>query len=424
MSWEIKMLKETLVLFKNIRNPDYDKSLTAYEKTGGFTSLKKVLKMDPDEVVQRVKESGIRGRGGAGFPTGLKWSFMAKGTGKPSYLIANADESEPGTCKDRELMLKDPFLFLEGLMIGSYAVGCHHAYVYVRGEFFPAIKTLNIAVEELYRVGFLGSGIMGSGFKLDVTIHTGAGAYICGEESALLDSLEGKRGHPRVKPPFPAVSGFNGCPTSVNNVETLACLPFILSDGGVEAFKSFGPENNSGTHLVSLSGHVNLPGIYELRMDASVKDIIYEIGGGIRNGKKLKGVIPGGSSSPVLSASEVDVIYNFDELTKIGSMMGSSAMMVFDEDTDIVKLLHRITRFYAHESCGQCTPCREGTHWSRQIIRDFLNQNGSEEKLHLLNRVGGNMIGTTLCALGDAAAMPIQSFVEKFPDEFRNYYSI
>ena len=418
------MLEETLVLFKNIRNPHYDRSLEAYKKSGGFKSLKKVLKMTPEAVIQIVKDSNIRGRGGAGFPTGLKWSFMAKGTGKPSYLIANADESEPGTYKDRELMLKDPFLFLEGLMIGSFAVGCNHAYVYVRGEYFPSIKTLNTAVGELYNVGFLGSNIMGSKFNLDITIHTGAGAYICGEESALLDSLEGKRGHPRVKPPFPAVSGFNGCPTSVNNVETLACLPFILGDGGVEKFKSFGPENNSGTHLVSLSGHVNRPGIYELRMDVSVKDIIYEFGGGIRNGKKLKGVIPGGSSSSVISVDEVDVIYNFDELTKIGTMLGSSAMMVFDEDTDVVKLLHRITRFYAHESCGQCTPCREGTHWSRQIIRDFLNGNGSDDKLNLLNRVGGNMMGTTLCALGDAAAMPIQSFVEKFPEEFRNYYSI
>ena len=309
-------------------------------------------------------------------------------------------------------------------MIGSYAVGCNHSYIYVRGEYFPSIKSLNDAVDELYEAGLLGSSILDSKFNLDITIHTGAGAYICGEESALLDSLEGKRGHPRVKPPFPAVSGFNGCPTSVNNVETLACLPFILSDGGVEKFKSFGPENNSGTHLVSLSGHVNRPGIYELRMDVSIRDIIFDIGGGISNGKKLKGVIPGGSSSSVITADEVDVIYNFDELTKIGTMLGSSAMMVFDEDTDVVKLLHRITRFYAHESCGQCTPCREGTHWSRQIIRDFLNGNGSEEKLNLLNRVGGNMIGTTLCALGDAAALPIQSFVEKFPDEFRNYYTL
>ena len=417
------MAEETLVLFKNIRNPKYDMSLAGYKRSGGFMSLKKVFGMKPEEVVQEVKESGLRGRGGAGFPTGLKWSFMAKGTGKPSYLIANADESEPGTCKDRELMLKDPHLFLEGLMISSYAIGCHHAYVYIRGEFFPAIKTLNAAVGELYADGLLGTNPLGSGFKLDITIHTGAGAYICGEESALLDSLEGKRGQPRVKPPFPAVSGFNGCPTSVNNVETLACIPFILSDGGAEAFKSFGPQNNSGTHLVSLSGHVNCPGVYELRMDISMKDIIYDIGGGIRDGKKLKGVIPGGSSSPVMKADEVDVLYNFDDLAKIGTMLGSAAMMVFDEGTDIVKLLHRITRFYAHESCGQCTPCREGTRWSSQIIQDFLRGNGSDEKLKHLYRVGGNMLGTTLCALGDAAALPIQSFVNKFPEELRKYYA-
>ena len=417
------MAEETLVLFKNIRNPKYDKSLAGYKRSGGFKSLKKVFGMKPEEVVQEVKESGLRGRGGAGFPTGLKWSFMAKCTGKPSYLIANADESEPGTCKDRELMLKDPHLFLEGLMISSYAIGCHHAYVYVRGEFFPAIKTLNAAVGELYADGLLGMNPLGSGFKLDITIHTGAGAYICGEESALLDSLEGKRGQPRVKPLFPAVSGVNGCPTSVNNVETLACIPFILSDGGAKAFKSFGPQNNSGTHLVSLSGHVNCPGVYELRMDVSMKDIIYDIGGGIRDGKKLKGVIPGGSSSPVMKADEVDVLYNFDDLAKIGTMLGSAAMMVFDEGTDIVKLLHRITRFYAHESCGQCTPCREGTHWSSQIIQDFLRGNGSDEKLKRLYRVGGNMLGTTLCALGDAAAMPIQSFVNKLPEEFRKYYA-
>ncbi len=417
------MVEETLVLFKNIRNPDYEKSLTGYKKSGGFQTLKKVYEMKPEEVIQVVKDSGLRGRGGAGFPTGLKWSFMAKGTGKPSYLIANADESEPGTCKDRELMLKDPHQFLEGLMIGSYAIGCHHSYVYVRGEYFPSIKTLNVAVEELYADGILGPDSLGSGYGIDITIHTGAGAYICGEESALLDSLEGKRGHPRVKPPFPAVSGFNGCPTSVNNVETIANLPFILSEDGAEKFKSFGPANNAGTHLVSLSGQVNNPGVYELRMDVNLKDIIYDLGGGVRNGKKLKGVIPGGSSSPVMKADEIDVIYNFDDLAKAGTMMGSSALMVFDEDTDAVKLLHRITRFYNHESCGQCTPCREGTHWSRQILRDFLNGNGSEEILIRLDRVAGNIAGTTLCALGDAAAMPIQSFVKKFPEDFRKYYT-
>ncbi len=415
------MLEETLVLFKNIRNPAYDKSLRGYQKAGGYTALKKALGMTQAELVELVKDSGLRGRGGAGFPTGLKWSFMAKDTGKPSYLIANADESEPGTCKDRELMLKDPHLFLEGLIIGCYAIGCRHGYIYVRGEYFPSIKSLNAAIDELYADKIIGPDMMGSGRKMDLTVHTGAGAYICGEESALLDSMEGKRGHPRIKPPFPAIAGFNACPTTVNNVETLSCLPFIINEGA-EAFRSFGPPNNSGTHLVSLSGHVARPGVYEVRMDVNMKDIIYDLGGGIRNGNKLKGVIPGGASSPVLTADEIDVEYSFDALSEAGTMMGSAAMMVFDEHTDAVKLLHRITRFFNHESCGQCTPCREGTHWARQIVQDFLADNGSEIKRKRLDRVGGNMMGTTLCALGDAASMPITSFVRKFPQDFERHY--
>ncbi len=416
------MIEETLVLFQNIRNPSYDKSLKGYKKVGGFKALKKALKMKPEELVEVVKASGLRGRGGAGFPTGLKWSFMAKNTGKPSYLICNADESEPGTCKDRELMLKDPHHFLEGMMIGCYAINCKHGYIYVRGEYFPSIKSLNEAIDELYAAGLLGENALGKGKRLDLTVHTGAGAYICGEESALLDSLEGKRGHPRVKPPFPAVSGFNACPTTVNNVETLTCLPFIVNEGA-DAFKDFGPENNAGTHLVSLSGHVEKPGVYEVRMDVTLKQIIYDLGGGIRGGKALKGVIPGGASSPVLTAKEIDVEYSFDALGKAGTMMGSAAVMVFDEDTDVVKLLHRITRFFNHESCGQCTPCREGTHWARLIVQDFLKGNGNERKMKRLHRVGGNMMGTTVCALGDAAAMPITSFVTKFPEEFEKYYT-
>ncbi|HIF69468.1 MAG TPA: NADH oxidoreductase (quinone) subunit F [Deltaproteobacteria bacterium] len=417
------MLEETLVLFRNIRNSDYDKSLKGYKKTGGFTALRKALEMQPGEIVQLTKDSGLRGRGGAGFPTGLKWSFMAKGTGKPTYLVCNADESEPGTCKDRELMLHDPHQFLEGMMISCLAIGCRHGYIYVRGEYWPSIKSLNAAVQELYDDGILGEKLLGKGPKLDLTVHPGAGAYICGEETALLDSIEGKRGHPRVKPPFPAVSGFNACPTTVNNVETLACLPFIVNEGA-EVFKSFGPENNAGTHLISLSGHVNKPGVYEVRLDANLKDIIYDLGGGIPNGKKLKGVIPGGASSSVLTAAEIDVTYSFDALAKAGTMMGSAAIMVFDEDTDAVKLLHRIVRFFSHESCGQCTPCREGTHWARMIIRDFLDGNGNERKLKRLHRVGGNMIGTTVCALGDACGMPIQAFTTKFADEFREVQAL
>jgi NADH-quinone oxidoreductase subunit F len=320
-------------------------------------------------------------------------------------------------------MLHDPHQFLEGMMISCLAIGCRHGYIYVRGEYWPSIKSLNAAVQELYDDGILGEKLLGKGPKLDLTVHPGAGAYICGEETALLDSIEGKRGHPRVKPPFPAVSGFNACPTTVNNVETLACLPFIVNEGA-EVFKSFGPENNAGTHLISLSGHVNKPGVYEVRLDANLKDIIYDLGGGIPNGKKLKGVIPGGASSSVLTAAEIDVTYSFDALAKAGTMMGSAAIMVFDEDTDAVKLLHRIVRFFSHESCGQCTPCREGTHWARMIIRDFLDGNGNERKLKRLHRVGGNMIGTTVCALGDACGMPIQAFTTKFADEFREVQAL
>ncbi|MBF0286224.1 MAG: NADH-quinone oxidoreductase subunit NuoF [SAR324 cluster bacterium] len=416
------MLQETLVLFKNVRKPGYKGNLASYKAEGGYSALKKALKMTPEEIVSIVKESNVRGRGGAGFPTGLKWSFMAKNTGKPSYLIVNADEGEPGTFKDREIMLKDPHMFLEGYMIGCYALGCHHGYIYVRGEFVPAMKQLQKAIDECYEAGLLGPSMWGSKFPLDMTIHPGAGAYVCGEETALLDSLEGKRGQPRTKPPFPAVAGFNGCPTSVNNVETITAVTSIINDGA-EAFKELGTPNNSGTHLVSLSGHVNKPGVYELRMGVSLKDIIYDLGGGIKNGKKLKGVIPGGSSTPVLLPEEIDIPYDFDSLMKVKSMMGSSAIMVFDEDTDVVKLLHRMVRFYNHESCGQCTPCREGTHWSSMILRDFVYKQGSAAKLDRLKRVSGNILGATLCALGDACAMPILSFIEKYPEEFRAYFA-
>ncbi len=285
------MLEETLVLFKNIRTAGYDGKLTSYQKVGGYQALPKALEMKPEEVTALVKEAGLRGRGGAGFPTGMKWSFMAKNTGKPSYLVCNADESEPGTCKDRELMLKDPHLFLEGMMIGCYALGCHHGYIYVRGEYFPAIKSLNAAIQDAYKEGILGPKLMGRDYHLDLTVHTGAGAYICGEESALLDSLEGKRGHPRVKPPFPAVVGFNGCPTSVNNVETLTNVAVILNIGADE-YKNLGSPNNAGTHLVSLSGHVKRPGVYEVKMGVKLKDIIYELGGGSSRRQTTEGGDP------------------------------------------------------------------------------------------------------------------------------------
>lgn len=416
------MLSETLIIFKNRRKEGYDGSLESYRANGGYQALEKALAMKPEEIIAEIKEANLRGRGGAGFPTGLKWSFMAKNTGKPSYLVINADEGEPGTFKDREIMLHEPHMFLEGFMIGCYALGCHHGYSYIRGEFLPAYARVNQAIEECYEAGILGTKLMGTDYELEITQHMGAGSYICGEETALLDSLEGRRGQPRSKPPFPAVSGFNGCPTSVNNVETLTSVPFIINQGA-QAFKDLGTPNNAGTHLVSLSGHVKNPGVYEVKMGVSLKDIIYDLGGGIRDDKKMKGVIPGGSSTPVLTPEEIDLPYDFDSLAKAGSMMGSSAIMVFDEDTDVVKLLYRIVKFYNHESCGQCTPCREGSHWSRQMLRDFVRGKGDEYRFQRLYRIGGNMQGTTLCALGDACAMPIRSFLEKYPDDFRKNFA-
>jgi NADH-quinone oxidoreductase subunit F len=415
------MAQETLLLLKNIRKPGYEGDLKSYREAGGFRALDKVLKsMKPEAVVEAVKDSGLRGRGGAGFPTGMKWSFMPKNTGKPSYLVANADEAEPGTFKDHLLINQDVHLFLEGMIIGCYAVGCHHGYIYIRGESIKPARHLQKGIDELYAAGLLGKNILGSGYGLDLTLHRGAGAYICGEETALLDSLEGKRGQPRVKPPFPAVAGFNGCPTSVNNVETLANLPFIVMEGP-EAFKKLGTPNNSGTHLVSISGHVKKPGVYEVEMGVKMRSLIFDFAGGIREDKKLKAVVPGGASAAVLRAEEIDIPYDFDSVMKAGTMMGSAALMVFDEDTDIVELAYRTIRFFNHESCGQCTPCREGTFWLKNLIRDFLDDNGDESKMKRVARVANGIVGTTLCAFGDAAGAPIQSFVEKFPEEFRDH---
>ena len=415
------MTQEKIILLKNIRTPGYTGTLDAYKKAGGYTALKKVLEgMKPTQVVDAVKASGLRGRGGAGFPTGMKWSFMAKNTGKPSYLICNADESEPGTFKDHLLMLRDPHQFLEGMIIGCFALECHHGYIYIRGESQTAIKSMQKAIDDAYKAGMLGKNILGKGYDLDLTIHPGAGAYICGEETALLDSLEGKRGQPRFKPPFPAVAGYNGCPTSVNNVETLTCLPYIINEGP-QTFAKIGTPNNTGTHLVSVSGHVNKPGVYEIEMGVPLKVIIDDFAGGVRNGKRLKAVIPGGASANVLKAGEIDVPYDFDSLAKAGTMMGSSAVMVFDEDTDMVEVAYRTIKFFNHESCGQCTPCREGTNWLKSMIRDFVDGAGSEELMQRVTRVAGNLLGTTICAFGDATGGPMRTFVQKFPEEFRKH---
>jgi NADH-quinone oxidoreductase subunit F len=403
---------------------DSNRSLEYYlEKMNGYQAAQKVLKeMTPDQVIEEVKKGNLRGRGGAGFPMGMKWSFIPKASEKPKYLVCNADESEPGTCKDRQIMRYTPHLLIEGLVIGSFAIGCKHAYIYIRGEYVNEAKLLNAAIDEAYAKGYLGKNIFGSDFSLDITVHRGAGAYICGEETGLLNSLEGKRGEPRVKPPFPAISGAFGCPTAVNNVESIANVPHLIRMSG-EAFAQLGKiDKSGGTRLISLSGHVKKPGVYEIQAGSmTLRQIINDLGGGVINDKKLKAVIPGGSSSPILSADEIDVVYDVEPLMKVGTMMGSAAIMVIHEDTDLVKLLLRITKFYAHESCGQCTPCREGCHWMESILHKILHGESKPSDLDLLVDVAQNIGGKTLCALGDAAAGPVISFIKKFRPEFESY---
>lgn len=403
---------------------DSNRTIDYYlQNMNGYQAAQKVLKeMTPDQVIEEVKKGNLRGRGGAGFPMGMKWSFIPKASEKPKYLVCNADESEPGTCKDRQIIRYTPHLLLEGLIIGSFAIGCKHSYIYIRGEYANEAKLLNAAIDEAYAKGYLGKNIFGSEFSLDITVHRGAGAYICGEETGLLNSLEGKRGEPRVKPPFPAVSGAFGCPTAVNNVESIANVPHLIRMGG-EAFAQLGKiDKSGGTRLISLSGHVKKPGVYEIQAGSmTLRQIVQDLGGGIINDKKLKAVIPGGSSSPILSADEIDVVYDVEPLMKVGTMMGSAAIMVIHEDTDMVKLLLRITKFYAHESCGQCTPCREGCHWMESILHKITHGEAKPSDLDLLVDVAQNIGGKTLCALGDAAAGPVISFVKKFRPEFESY---
>lgn len=408
------------VLTANIEHPDSHK-LSFYEKNGGYSAFRRVLKdMPPDDVIDAVKRSNLRGRGGAGFPTGVKWGFVPKSSEKSHYLLVNADESEPGTFKDRLLMDENPHIVLEGTMIGAYAIGCNVAYFYIRGEFVKEAKIIETAIGELYSKGLLGKNILGSGYNLDIYVHRGAGAYICGEETGLIESLEGKRGWPRIKPPFPAIEGFLRCPTIVNNVETLACVPLIIERGS-DWFKSIGPEMGPGPKLFCLSGHLNNPGVFELPMGVNLRELIYEYGGGIKNGKKLKAVIPGGSSVPVLSAEETDVNMDFESLAAVGTMLGSAGTIVMDEDTCMVDALLNITHFYRHESCGQCTPCREGTNWAERILKKILTGHAEMKDIDLLEEVADHINFRTICPLGDAAAMPIQSFVKKFRHEFEAY---
>ncbi len=397
------------------------RKIDVFLQNGGYQALEKALKqLTPDAIIDEVKKSSLRGRGGAGFPTGMKWSFVPKDSPKPKYVICNADESEPGTCKDRPLMEMDPHQLIEGIIIAGRAINAHHGFIYIRGEYRYVLDIVDEAIEEAYARGYLGKNILGSGFDFDLLIHTGAGAYECGEESALMESLEGKRGNPRIKPPFPAVVGLYGCPTIINNVETLSAVPSIILEGG-EAYANRGTPKNGGTRLLCVSGHVNKPGIYEIPLGMNMKQFIEEVAGGIRGGKKLKAVIPGGSSCPVFKADEIDLAMDYDTIAKAGSMLGSGGMVVIDEDTCMVDMARRIMHFYAHESCGWCIPCREGTSWLKKMLDRFHAGYGTIQDIDLIGELSKNMLGRTFCPLGDAAAMPTISIVTKFRDEFEEH---
>jgi len=413
---------EVPVISRRFGIPD-SKKIDVYLKNDGYQALEKALKqMTPDQIIEEMKKSNLRGRGGAGFPAGMKWSFVPKDPNKPKYILANGDESEPGTCKDRPLMEMDPHQLIEGMIIAGRAVSANRGYVYIRGEYRYVIDIVEGAIAEAYARGYLGKNILGSGFDFDLAAHTGAGAYECGEESALMESLEGKRGYPRIRPPFPAVVGLYGCPTVINNVETLSSVPSVILRGG-DWYAGLGTPKNGGTRLFAISGHVNRPGIYELPMGFNMKRMIEEVAGGVAGGKKLKAAIPGGSSCPLLTASEIDIAMDFDSVAKAGSMLGSGGTVVIDEDTCMVDVARRIMHFYAHESCGWCIPCREGTTWLRKMLDRFHEGGGREEDIPLIDELAKNMLGRTFCPLGDAAAMPTISIVKKWRNEFEDHLS-
>jgi NADH-quinone oxidoreductase subunit F len=409
--------REVRVLSKYFGDPA-QRRLATYVERGGYKALRKAFEMGPDAVIDEVKASGLRGRGGAGFPAGVKWSFMPKQPTKPHYLLCNADESEPGTFKDRELMRWDPHQLIEGILIASYAIRAKHAYIYCRGEFFEATQVLAKAVEDAYEKGYAGADIMGSGNHIDITVHVGAGAYICGEETGLMNSLEGRRGQPRVKPPFPAAVGAFGMPSTVNNVETLSAVPHIVTHGG-QWYRQWGTEKSPGTKLFCVSGHVNKPGNYELPLGFPLMELIEDVCGGMRGEKALKAVIPGGSSVPLLNAEECGRCnLDYEGVQAVGSMLGCASVIVMDEDTDIVKQVRRMVQFYAHESCGQCTPCREGTAWMTRVLLRIEEGRGMEEDLDTLLEMSRQMTGTTICVLSDSAAAPVVSSIQKFKDEY------
>ncbi len=403
-----------------VLSADWDRdrawTLKSYEKTGGYGALRNALGMDQDAVIGLVKESGLRGRGGAGFPTGMKWGFIPQGDGKPHYLVVNADESEPGTCKDIPLMMASPHTLVEGVIISSYAIRANHAFIYVRGEVLHVVRRLQRAVEEAYQAGHLGKDIHGSGFDLELTVHAGAGAYICGEETALLDSLEGRRGQPRLRPPFPAVAGLYAAPTVINNVESIASVPCIVQNG-VEWFGSMGTEKSKGMTLYSLSGHVTRPGQYEAPLGITLRQLL-ELAGGVREGHELKFWTPGGSSTPILTGEHLDVPLDYEAVGAAGSMLGTKALQIFDETTCVVRAVLRWTEFYKHESCGKCTPCREGTWWLVQVLARLEAGQGEERDLEMLLDQCDNILGRAFCALGDGATSPITSSIEYFRDEY------
>src|SRR6187401_2802870 len=421
------------LLLQNI-NVSGIQSYAVYREKGGYASVEKALKqMTPDAVTEEVKKSGLRGRGGAGFPTGMKWSFIAKPPGVPRYLVCNADESEPGTFKDRYLMERNPHILIEGMIISAFALGAKTSYIYIRGELMYVYHILQEAIDEAYAAGLLGKNILGSGFDFDLHVHPGGGAYICGEETALIESLEGKRGNPRIKPPFPAVKGVWGCPTVVNNVESIAAVPHILNLGGDE-YAKIGVGKSTGTKLISASGHINKPGVYEIELGVPVEEFIYSDSycGGIKNGKKLKAVVAGGSSVPILPADLIlktakgePRLMTYESLGdggfQTGTMLGSGGFIVMDEDTSIVKNLFTFTRFYHHESCGQCSPCREGTGWMEKILKKFLNGTANESDVELLWDIQSKIEGKTICPLGEAAAWPVAAAIRHFRSEFEEY---
>jgi len=411
---------ETRILSRRFGKPN-SASIDTYLADDGYQAFVKASRMKPEQIIEEVKISNLRGRGGAGFPTGMKWSFVPRNSPKPKYIVVNADESEPGTCKDRLLMEYDPHLLIEGCLIAGLAVDAYAGYIYIRGEYRYLIDIVDKALAEAYQKGWLGKNIQGTGFDFDLYTHTGAGAYECGEESALLESLEGKRGVPRIRPPFPAVVGAFQCPTVLNNVETYCAVPPIIRDGG-KAFADLGVAKAGGTKLTCLTGHINKPGVYELTLGFPVMKMIEEVGGGIRNRKKLKAFIPGGSSCPVLTAAECEgATMDYDSMASRKSMLGSGGVVVMDEDTCMVKVALRIMRFYAHESCGWCIPCREGTTWLRKLLTRFHQGMGTRSDIDLIGDVSKNMLGRTFCPLGDAAALPTISIVEKFRQEFEDH---